>query len=327
MTTIEGKVLLTGASGFVGSRVRDRLRDQGVDCVTLRRGSSPKSEEGRAVTADYDDIEALEAVFDQERPDVVLHVAGVTKGRTYEEFRRGNVMPTENLIAVAERVRPGLQRFVYVSSLVAYGPSTPTRPHQESDPREPIEFYGQSKLEAEQVVERSQLPWTILRPPAIYGPGDVDHFQLFRLAARGLNPFYGNRKRCMSMIYVDDFVRGIEEAVVSDATVGKGYFVLTEDQVTWEELQAAIVETVGRKTLTIDLPEFVVSMSAAGSELMSRIDGKARLFNLQKAKMGAQEAWTCSGDAARADFGFEGRIRLAEGLRQTHQWYLDNKWY
>ncbi len=329
MPKLEGKVLITGASGFIGSRLRDELLASGSDVVAIRRPGSPPSKAGRSVEADYARVDDLERVVGAERPDYVLHVAGVTKGTSYEDFRLGNVMPTRNLLTALHREHPDTKRFVLVSSLASYGPSATSAPHREEDPRRPIEHYGQSKLDAEQVLEQefAELPWTIVRPSGVYGPGDVDYFNLFKSAMLGWNAFFGNRDRCMSLIYVDDCVRGILQAAQHESSIGKGYFVTSDEQVTWEELQSEVLRAVGRSVRTVDLPELVTWMAAIGGELASRIDKKPRLLNLQKAKMGAQQAWTCVGDAARRDFGFTSEVDLAEGIRRTHEWYAAHDWY
>jgi len=326
---LDGTVLITGASGFIGSRLRDALLASGSDVVAIRRPGSPPSKAGRSVQADYANVAELERVVATEKPDYVLHVAGVTKGTSYEDFRLGNVMPTRNLLGALHRQHPDTKRFVLVSSLTSYGPSATSAPHREADPRRPIEYYGRSKLEAEEVVEEESggIPWTILRPSGVYGPGDVDYFNLFKSAMRGWNVFFGNRNRCMSIIYVDDCVRGTLMAAQHENSVGKGYFLTNDEQVTWEQFQSEVLQVVDRRVRTLDLPEQLGLIAALGGELASRIDRKPRLFNLQKAKMGAQQAWTCVGDTARTDFGFSADVDLVEGIRRTHDWYLANDWY
>jgi nucleoside-diphosphate-sugar epimerase len=238
-------------------------------------------------------------------------------------------MPTRNLLTALGRARVDLKRFVLVSSLTSYGPSATSAPHREADPPRPIEYYGQSKLEAERVVEEESagIPWTILRPSGVYGPGDVDYFNLFKSAMGGWNVFFGNRDRLMSVIYVDDCVRGILEGARHPSSEGKGYFLTSEPQVSWEQFQSEILRVVDRRVRTINLPSQLVTFAALGGELATRVDKKPRLLNLQKAKMGAQQAWTCVGDAARRDFGFEAQIELSEGVRLTHEWYEANGWY
>lgn len=326
-----GKVLLTGASGFIGGRLRSTLLDMdaGADVVAIRRPGSPVSEVGRSVEADYDEVGALQRIVAQEKPDYVLHVAGVTKGSSYADFQRGNVMPTRNLLTAVRREHPDLRRFVLVSSSTAYGPSASRAPQREDNPPRPVEHYGRSKLEAESVLrdESGGVAWTIVRPCAVYGPGDVDHFTLFQAARLGVNLFYGNRHRAMSWIYVDDCVRGTLEAAAHPDTVGRGYFLCHPGQLDWDQFQTEIAIAVGRRVRTVDLPEQLLWASAFAGEVATRIDGKPRLMNLQKAKLGAQSAWTCSGDAARRDFGFTAEVSLRNGVRSTHRWYLENGWY
>jgi len=322
------KVLVTGASGFVGSRLRDAMIDAGADVVALRRPSSPKPERGRSVVGSYEDVTGLTEMLREEKPDVVFHVAGSTKGVSYDDFRRANVMPTRHLLEALREGHPDVGRFVYVSSLASYGPSHPDRPLVESDPQRPIEHYGQSKREAEDVVrdESGDVATTILRPSGVYGPGDRDYFNLFREVTRGRNVFFGNRERLFSAVYVDDCVRAMVAAAQSDVTAGKGYFLDDGEPISWEQFQTAIVDASKRRVVTIDLPGFLVPMAAVGGELLSRVDGQPRLFNRQKAKMGEQDAWTCRSDAARTDFGFEARVDLTEGVTRTLRWYRDNGW-
>jgi UDP-glucose 4-epimerase len=326
--SLSGKVLLTGASGFIGGRLRDVLLDANVDVVAVRRPGSPPAKKGRSVELAYDDKAKLGQVIKSEKPDYVLHVAGATKGVSYDDFRQANVMPTQNLLDALRSEHSGLKRFVHVSSLASYGPSTSSRPHAESHERRPIEFYGQSKLEAERVVENvgNVLPWTIIRPSGVYGPGDVDYLNLFREIERGRNVYFGNRKRWFSSIYVDDLVEAILSATTHEGAVGRGFFVCDNSPLTWEMFQGAMVEMSGRRVRTLDLPEFLVSLAAVGGEFATLIDKQPRLFNRQKAKMGAAEAWTCKSDSIRNTLGWTSRTSVNDGLRQSFDWYRREKW-
>jgi UDP-glucose 4-epimerase len=322
------KALVTGASGFIGGRLRDGLLDAGADVVAIRRNSSPEPKRGRSVVADYADIPGLTRVMGEEKPDLVFHVAGATKGVTYDDFRRANVMPTDHLIKALKDGHPEVSRFVLVSSLTSFGPSAPGKPHTEGASRAPIEHYGASKLEAERLVEAVDdgLRWTIMRPSGVYGPGDVDYFNLFREIEKGRNVFFGNRDRWFSAVYVDDCVRAIVDCTQTDETLSRGYFICDGQPVTWGQFQGAIAEASGRRVRTLNLPEFLVGLAAIGGELATSMDGKPRLFNRQKAKMGAQAAWTCTHDAARADFGYQPLVPLEEGIARTLTWYREQGW-
>jgi nucleoside-diphosphate-sugar epimerase len=217
---------------------------------------------------------------------------------------------------------------VLVSSLAAYGPSTAARPHTEDATPQPIEHYGKSKLEAEQVLAREagEVAFSVIRPAGVYGPGDADYFNLFREAAHGRNVYFGNRSRWFSALYVDDCVRAIVDCAKSPRSRGEGYFICDGVPVTWQTFQEEIVRASGRSVRTLDLPEFLVSVAAVGGELLTRIDGKPRLFNRQKAAMGAQEAWTCRHDKAHEHFGYRPLIPIEDGVRLAWKWYRDHGW-
>jgi nucleoside-diphosphate-sugar epimerase len=322
-----GVSLITGASGFIGSHLRDALLAQGHDVVALTRPGSPEPKRGRAAAVDYDKPESLERVIAAERPEFVFHLAGATKGVTYADFKRANVMPTQNLLDAVRKHHPGLKRFVHVSSLSAYGPSGDDTPVREHDERKPIEFYGKSKLEAELVVEAAgdSVPWTIIRPPSVYGPNDVDFLELFRLAGRGLNVFYGNRDRPMSFVYVEDLVAGTLAAARSDATRSKGYFLCDGVALTWGQFQAHVVSAVGKRVLELNLPEFSLDLAGVFGEFATKLDKKPRLLNRQKAML-AKQAWMCTHAQARSDFGYAPSVTVEDGIPRTHAWYRDQKW-
>jgi len=323
-----GVAIVTGASGFIGGRMRDALLDDRYDVVALTRKGSPEPKRGRGEPVDYADPESLERVLERERPEYLFHVAGATKGVTYQDFELSNVMPTRNLLDAARKVHPGLRRFVHISSLTAYGPSTPEQPTLEHHERKPVEHYGKSKLEAELVVEAAaaDLACTIIRPPNVYGPGDVDNFELFRLAARRLNVFFGNRERYVSTIYVDDLVRGIRAAAEHEATRGRGYFLCDGVPLTWGDYQQRIVEAVGARPLELNLPELCLDLAAVFGELATKLDRKPRLFNRQKAMIGKQLAWTCRHDRAREDFGYQPKVEVQDGVKSTLDWYRSAGW-
>jgi nucleoside-diphosphate-sugar epimerase len=325
---LRGKVVITGASGFIGGRLRDALLAGGADVVSLVRPASPPPARGRAAPVRYDEPETLRSVFASERPDYVFHVAGATKGVSYDDYWRGNVQPTQSLLNALLEVHPGVRRFVLVSSLTAYGPSNGGPPLRETDAPRPVEHYGKSKLEAERLLERcgDRLPWTIVRPAGVYGPADADMFVLFRAAKLGVNLFYGNREKRASIAYVDDVVDALVSAAQAERSVGRGYFICDGVPYTWGEIQEHIGRAVGRGGVNLNLPAFLVPVAAVLGEAATALDKKPRLLNRQKALMDAQQAWLCSAQAAHDDFGFAARMDMAEGTRRTYAWYREHGW-
>jgi len=325
---LTGKVVLTGASGFIGSRLRDALLATGNDVVALVRPSSPPATRGRSAPVDYADEASLRAVFEREQPDYVFHVAGATKGVSAEDFARGNVMPTQSLVRALKATETPLSRFVLVSSSTAYGPSNAGPPVREEDAPRPVELYGQSKLEAERVLAREAegLPWTIVRPSGVYGPADVDTLVLFRSARSGINLFYGNHAKRASMVYVDDLVDALVLAAQEPRALGESYFICDGVHYTWRDIQAHIVAAVGKRTLDLNLPAWTVQVAARLGELATAVDQKPRLLNRQKALMDAQSAWLCTHEKARAHFAYVPRIDMAEGTRRAYAWYREHSW-
>ncbi len=320
----KGLALITGASGFIGGRLQAHLRAEGTQVVSLKRAHSPKPKGEDWYQVNYKDLDSLAQAVEEVAPDYVFHVAGATKGVTKGDFYEANVMPTENLLTVLKD-RP-IRRFVHVSSLASYGPTPTPGPLDETRPREPVEYYGRSKLEAERKVEASSLPWTIIRPGGVYGPGDIDYFQIFKLAARGWSLFYGNRDRTMSVVYVDDLVEAIVRAATSEHTVRQGYFICDGNPISWGGFQSEIAKASGRKVKELNLPEFFVPLAAVAGECLSRVDGKARILNRQKAIMGKQKAWTCTHESAKRDFGYKPTVPLNEGVFRAFAWYKDQGW-
>lgn len=326
---ITERVVITGASGFIGGRLRDALLAAGADVISLVRRESPPAKVGRSANIDYGDRAGLEALFAKEKPAYVFHVAGATKGVSYEDFQRGNVLPTTQLMEALSAAHPGVKRFVHVSSLAAYGPSVGDKPMRESDTRRPVEHYGKSKLEAELAVEAfgQRLPWTIIRPSIVYGPGEADMFALFKAARMRINLFYGNREKRASAIYVDDLIDAIVTSAQLESTLYKGYFLCDGVGYTWGQIQDHIMKAVGKRALTLSLPGFIVPVAGAAGELLTQFDKKPRLLNRQKAILDAQDAWLCTHEAAKSDFGYTPRVFMAEGTKRAYDWYVANRWF
>jgi nucleoside-diphosphate-sugar epimerase len=325
---IRGKVIVTGTSGFIGSNLRDALLRGGADVISLLRPVSPPSTIGRSVGIAYEDLAGLTRLMDSERPDYVFHVAGATKGVAYDDFRKANVVPTVNLAEALRRAHPSVKRYLFVSSQTAWGPSNDGPPVRETDEPKPVEHYGRSKLEAERELAKynDELALTTIRPSAVYGPAEVDMFTLFKAAKNGINLYFGNRDKRMSAVYVDDLLDAMVNAAQSERTIGRAYFISDGVPYTWDRVQKQIVAAVGRRTLQVNLPSFVVGAAGLAGELLTAVDRKPRLLNRQKALLDAQQAWLCSIEAAQQDFDYRAKVSLEEGTRRAYQWYVENRW-
>ena len=170
-------VLVTGATGFVGSHVVDVLLERGHTVSFIARSTSNmRWLEGKPVQRVDGSLFDLHSLKDAvEGADVVIHVAGLTAAKNEAEFRRGNLDATQNLVDAIRTYRPGLTRYLHLSSLAVSGPSRDAdHPKTEDEPLHPITAYGRTKKMAEDVVRSmNDVPWTIVRPPAVYGPRDL----------------------------------------------------------------------------------------------------------------------------------------------------------
>lgn len=326
------KVLVTGATGFVGSHVADELLKRGYDVrANVRKSSSLRWLDGKkieTVNASLDDTDSLLKAVDG--VEMVVHVAGLTSARSKEEFLKGNRDATENLLKAVEKKAPNIRRFLHVSSLAAVGPSDSLEnPVTEETPYHPITAYGISKKAAEDVVfsKAASLPVTIVRPPAVYGPRDSAILTVFQTVKSGIAPLIGFDEKRVSLIHIRDLARGIVDAAESDATLGRAYFVSSQDFYTWDEINTLIAQALGKKRLLkIRLPHPLVMTIAGISEFAGRFLKKPPVLNYEKGRDITQAYWTCSIDRANRDFGYEQKVSLRDGIAETTRWYQQHGW-
>jgi len=326
------KVLVTGATGFIGSHVADKLLAKGYDvrCIA-RKTSNLRWLDGKnfeIVEASLDNPESL--IKAVEGVDYVYHVAGLTFARNYEEFLKGNRDATANLISVVEKHAPNIKRFLFVSSQTVVGPAKSLyEPVDETTPRNPITSYGRSKKEAEDVVlsYKDKIPFTIVRAPAVYGPRDTAIYDIFRTVKMGLGTMVGFRDKYISLIHSEDLSRGIIEAAESEKTKDEIYFVSSEEFYTWKQLINIIAEKMNKKfVLKIRLPHFIVLTVAAISEFLGKFSDKPPVFNYEKGIDFIQDYWICSTEKAKRDFGYRQMMSIEDGMQNTIEWYKQNKW-
>jgi len=323
-------VLITGATGFIGSHLADRLHAKGYTLRCLVRPTSDlhwiRHLPVEYIYGDLFDERALtSAVRDV---DYVYHVAGLTKARTPEEYFKGNHDATSNILAVVRSNHSKLRRFIHVSSQAAVGPSPRGAVVNEESLYHPITTYGKSKMAAEKecLNAMKEFPLTIVRPPAVYGPRDKDIFEFFNTMNKRLQPMIGFNEKTVSLIHVSDLVDGIIQAGEHSSGAGQTYFISSERFYTWREVGGVTSRILGKKALRINVPEFAVYMIGGISELYSLITRKAVLINLEKAKDIVQDAWTCSVEKAVRELGFHQQISLEEGIKETVAWYKSNGW-
>jgi dihydroflavonol-4-reductase len=328
------RALITGASGFVGSTLCEELIRRGYEVQALMRKTSSRANLGEAkiipVAGDLRDADSLLAAV--KGVDVIFHVAGVVAAKSREDFFTANAIGTKNIVEAAKQSGERLKRLVYVSSLAAAGPSRPDRPNLEGDPSKPVSNYGASKLAGEEYVlaAKNELPVTVLRPPAVYGPRDKGVFTFFQMIQRGFLPLLGLENpdpRRYSFVHVDDLVQGISLAgAAKEIPSGEIFYLSGDGEYSWEQAMRLVAKGMQNKPLPLRLPIPLMRGAGAVCSAISKVSGKALPFSLDKVKEIAAPAWTCSNAKAKKGLKFEPYWDLEKGFAQTAKWYRDNGW-
>jgi dihydroflavonol-4-reductase len=316
---------VTGVSGFVGSHLLEALVARGEDVACLVRPGRrvPAVASGfTLVPGTLEDDDALSALVSGR--DVILHVAGATTARGGDALFRTNEAGTARLAAAARKA--GARRFIYVSSLAVTGPSTPGRPLDETAPPNPVTPYGRSKLAGEEAVRSAGVPFTIVRPPVVYGPRDRQMLRLFRIARRGLAPLFGDGRQELSLVHAADLARALLACIEPAAALGRVYHAAGAEVVTQRELVALIGKAVGRNVRTIPLPRGLVRLLLRISGAAGRLRGKPTLLTPDKAPEFLAPAWTASSEALARDTGWRPAVALAQGLAEAAAWYEGAGW-
>jgi dihydroflavonol-4-reductase len=324
------RILITGATGFIGSHLAEMLHSKGHELLCLtRRGSNKewiKHLPIDYIEADYSNLDALKnAVRDV---DYIYHSAGVTKSKTKAAYFEGNYIATKNLLQAVLIENPGLKRFVQISSGAAVGPSVNREPVDEKTPFHPITTYGISKMKAEEECIRlmNKLPITIVRPPAVYGPRDKDVFKFFNTINKGLQPMIGFKDTWVSLIHVIDLVNGIILAGENPNAIGQTYFISSERYYNWKELGQLTAQIIKKKVIRLRIPRTVIYSIAVVAEVFSFFSSKPALINIEKAKDMVQEAWIFSIEKAKKELKFQETLTIENGIRDTVDWYFKQGW-
>ncbi len=323
--------VVTGGTGFVGSHLVDLLLKEGyaVKCIT-RKSSNLRWLEGKSVEIHdcglYNKEELKKVLQDA---DYLFHIAGIVKAKSEEEYFKGNVETTRNLLDVCLEINPNIKRIMVTSSQTAAGPSVGGKTIDETKEMEPLTRYGKSKKAEEEMVRKymEKLPITIVRPPAVYGERDTEIYLIFRtFKMMRLFTMIGFNKKKVSMIHVTDLVRGMFLAATKEKGKGETYFITSKEFYNWPQIGKIISEAMGKKALFLRLPHWLVYTVAVFAQFFAMFSSKAATFNIEKARDFVQPYWTCSHEKAKKDLGFVQEVSIEEGMKRTIRWYEEMKW-
>ncbi len=318
--------LLTGGTGFVGRHLIDALLRHGDSVTALVRSpgrASGFSERGvRLVPGDLSDAPALRAA--SARQDIIYHVAGRIAAPNEAEFLAVNRDGVAQVVAAASEVSQA--RIVLVSSLAAGGPVARGERLRGDEPPRPVTGYGRSKLAGEAAVRAGSLPWTIVRPPAVYGPGDRAVLTVFRAARLGVAPVFGDGAQELSLVYGPDLAEALVAAGGCETTIGRVFYACHPEILTSEALVRGIGKAMGRTVRIVTLPRWIAAGALALTSGAARLTGRATILTPDKANEFFAPAWTCDPEPLEAATGWRAAHDLAMGAVETAAWYRAAGW-
>jgi nucleoside-diphosphate-sugar epimerase len=325
------KVLVTGASGFVGSTVVDTLRTRGIATAVLLR---PKSDR-RFIAERLPDLDLkIGSIGDPESlgaamRDVthVVHCAGCTKALRVSEFYEINQLGVRNIVEAVNRQDGRIRRLIHISSLAAGGPADAEAPALESDAPHPVSDYGKSKLAGEREVQDAcKSDHVILRPPAVYGPRDGAFLPLFKAIHRHVEPRIGGGRMPLSFVFVKDLAEAVGNCLTPPSASQKTFYVASPEIGTACGMAREIASQMKAWTLPLPLPIAAMWPLCALQDLASRLTGKPNVLSLQKYPELRAPGWVCDPGRLRQELGIVCATSLKDGIAQTLAWYRGQGW-
>ncbi|MEG0463216.1 MULTISPECIES: NAD-dependent epimerase/dehydratase family protein [Bacteroides] len=331
-------ILITGASGFIGSFiVEEALRRQFSVWAGVRASSSKKylKEPGiRLLELDFAHPHRLKTRLSEHKDahgafDYVVHCAGVTKCKDKGEFDRVNYLQTKYFIDTLRELDMVPRQFIYVSTLSVYGPvrEKDYQPIRECDTPAPNTAYGLSKLKAELYIQSIPgFPYVIYRPTGVYGPREADYFLMAKSIRRHLDFSVGYRRQDITFIYVRDMVEAIFLGI--DKGVSRRAYFLSDGGVySSRSFSDLIQKELGNPmVIHVKCPLIVLKVISLLAEFIARLSGKSSTLNSDKYKIMKQRNWQCDTTPIREELGFVPGYDLERGVRETIAWYKKEEW-
>ena len=328
------KILITGASGFIGSYIVEEALRLGMETWAAVRKSSSRDflhdKRIHFIELNLSSEEQLKEQLKGHDFDYVVHAAGVTKCLHQEDFFRINTEGTQHLVRALMTLQMPLKRFVYISSLSIMGAIREQQPYEEireSDTAQPNTAYGRSKLEAEKWLDTVQgLPYVILRPTGVYGPRERDYFMMFKSIKAHTDFAVGYKRQDITFVYVSDVVQAVFLACEKGIT-GRRYF-LSDGEVYQSATFSNLIrrELDVRWWLRITAPIWVLRIVTFCGEYYGRLTGKVTALNNDKYNIMRQRNWRCDIEPARRELGYEPKVKLEEGVARAAEWYQLQGW-
>jgi len=329
------KILITGASGFIGSSLVEEALKRGYEVYAGVRSTSSKKylDDNRIkfFEIDFTNSEKLEQNLDEFRKqhgrfDYVIHNAGITKAKKVTDYFTVNAQYTKHLADAL--INKGMipEKFVYMSSLAAIGPGLTEFPIKHTDEPKPVTSYGRSKLESENYLRSlAGFPYIIIRPTAVYGPRDKDIFILLKMLNQRFEPYIGFGRQILSFVHVKDLARAIFLALESPHKQ-RTYFISDGSSYDSRTFNSIAKKYLGKKTISVTIPISVVRPIAFTTETISALFGNTAILNRERVREFEARNWAVDIQPLREDTGFKAEYDLENGMKETIAWYKANGW-
>ena len=333
-------ILITGASGFIGSFIVEKALGLGYTTWACIRSSSSKQylrdERINFLVLDMARPETLRMQLADHKVkygkfDYIVHCAGVTKCRDKQQFDRVNFEQTKYFVQALRELEMVPETFVFMSSLSLYGPvhERTYEPIREDDPITPNTAYGVSKRKAEVfLMGLTDFPYVILRPTGVYGPRETDYFLMAKSIRSHVDFAVGYKRQDITFVYVRDVVQAVFKAIEKGKSVhGRCYFLSDGKVYQSSTFSRLIASEMGVKhVLRITAPLWVLWLVSEISDKVLGWMGKPSTLNPDKYKIMKQRNWKCDIDPARKELGYDPQFDLRKGVKETIAWYKKEKW-
>lgn len=323
------RVVITGASGFLGYHLINAAIDKGLEVyAAVRKSSVLKHLDGLSVNyleLDYSNESAMAKVLADNQINYIIHAAGVTKAIKQEDYNAVNATFTVNLAKAAQQSGSSFKKMVFISSLAAVGPLTNNDSQlTEASKPNPVTAYGRSKLLAEEGLKAIDIPVTILRPTAVYGPRDKDIFIMLKTVSRGFDPYIGKIDQRLSFVHARDVADLAVQALFIN---NNGTYNISDgnsyDRYRFSDITKNLLK---KKALRFHLPISLVKALAWFLETTNGWLKKPAVINREKLHELAAVNWICDISNAKKDLQYQPKFDLQSGLEDSITWYHDNKW-
>ena len=327
-------ILITGASGFIGSFLVEEALDRGFTVWAAVRKSSPKQylQDSRInfIELDLNDRHKLQQQLEGHRFDYVIHSAGVTKCNQPEDFFRVNTTGTVNLVEALKAAGMPLRRFVFISSLSVSGPVREERPYTDikcTDEPRPDTLYGQSKAMAENFLEEQKdLPWITLRLTGVYGPREKDYFLMFKSIKQHVDFAVGYKPQALTFVYVKDVVQAAFLAL-DHGTLHKPYIISDGETYSSRTFSDLIKQELNvRLLLRIKAPLWLLKAITSVGQFVGHTTGHMPVLNKDKYHILSQRNWRCDITPALTELNYAPLYNLEKGVAETARWYREQGW-